>query len=445
MSYYTRIALASAAIALATAALLLFTPRGASITLVAQAPNGDEVAAGSQIRVTFSRPVDRISAEESFRIDPPVPGRFFWEDRTLTYIPSRPLPAETTHTVTFGAGLRGEDGRPISRDLSWQFRTRGPRLLAVTAAEDGGSTLWLVGPDGGGARRLLDAPQGIGDVAVSPDGTRAIYVEPRGMERSALMLLSLADGSTRPLVDDEAASAAAPAWAPGGDFIAFERRAITDGQLGVPRIWLAQPDGTLLGALYRSDGGDFAYAPVWGPDGNTVAFVDGATQALKLYSFFTDAVRELPARSGERPSWLPDGSGLVYSAAEDGPAGPTLRLRLVTTGDAPLARDLTDGAAPELSPAVSPNGEAAAFTRQRPDGPEARVWLAPTAGGAARPLSAEGPHQDTQPLWSPDGRSLAFVRASVAAADAGEAVVIDAASGAELVVLSGAVQVAWVP
>lgn len=447
MSYYARIALVSLALALATAGLLAFGPRGATLTLAAQAPNGDAVPVGAAISVTFSRPVDRLSAEQSFRVDPPVPGSFFWSDRTLTFRPSRTLAPESAYRVAFGAGLRDEEGRATSRDLAWEFRTRGASLLAVTATESGGSALWLVSPGGGGARKLLDAPAGISDVAVAPDGTRAVYVEPRGLQRSALMLISLADGSTRPLVDDEAASAAAPAWAPLGDFIAFERRALTDGQLGVPRIWLAQPDGTLLGPLYPGDGADISYGPTWSPDGNSVAFLDGISQAIKIYSFFTDAVVELPARSGERPSWLPDGSALVYSAAETGgDGGPlSLRLRLVTTGEAAVSTELTDGEAAELSPAVSPNGEAAAYTRRGLDGPQARVWLAPTAPGQPRPLSADGPHQDTQPLWSPDGVSLAFVRSSAAGPLRSEAVVIDAATGAETVVLADAVQVVWAP
>lgn len=445
MSYSQRIIALSIALALATAALLVLGPQSRGVTLLAQAPNGEEASAGAPISVTFSRPVDRASAEASFRLEPPAEGRFFWEDRNLTFQPARPLAPDTRYRVTFGAGLRDDAGRPTERDLGWEFRTRGARLLVVTGAADGGSALWLVAPDGASSRKILDAPEGISDVAAAPDGARAAYVEPRGLQRSALLLLDLGDGSARPLVDDEAASVAAPAWAPQGDFLAFERRALTDGQLGVPRVWLAQPDGTLLGPLYRGDGTDISYAPAWAPDGNAVAFLDGVSQSLRLYSFFTDDVAELPARSGERPSWLADGSAMVYSAAETGESGLSLRLRLVTTGPEPTTRELTDGALSDLSPAVSPNGEAVAFTRRGPDGPEARIWLAPTAGGAARPLSAAGPHQDTQPVWSPDGTRLAFVRSGVGGPADSAAVVIDASTGAETVVLADAVQVVWAP
>jgi Tol biopolymer transport system component len=445
VSYYARIAAVSGATLLLTALLLIFGPRGAPITLAARAPNGQEVAVGAPIRVTFSRPVDRVSAEANFRLDPATPGSFIWDERTLTFQPSRPLSPETDYQVSFGQGLRDEEGRANAGPLAWGFRTRGPRLLALRSTASGGSELWLVSPTGEGARKLLDAPAGIGEVVMAADGARAVYVEPRGLERSALMLLDLESGSTRPLVDEAEASAAAPVWAAVGDFIAFERRALTDGRLGVPRIWLAQPDGTLLGPLIGGDGSDISYAPAWSPDGNRIAFIDGLSQTLKHYSFFTDEVIALPALSGERPAWLPDGSALVYSGAEAGPAGPALRLKLVTLGEAPASRDLTDGAAAELAPAVAPNGEAVAFTRRGPDGPQARIWLTATAGGPPRPLSGEGPHQDTQAAWSPDGSQIAFIRSSAAGPLQSQAVVVDVATGQETVVLDDAVQVVWAP
>ncbi len=445
MSYSARIAAVSLATLALTILLVAFGPRGAPLTLVAQAPVGEEVPAGAVLRATFSRPVDRQSAEASFGLTPSAPGSFFWEGQTLTFQPDRPLSTETRYRVSFGPGLSDAEGRPMTGELAWEFHTRGAQLLALRATAEGGSELWLVGPDGHGARKLLAVADGISEAVVAPDGTGAVYTELRGLSRSALMLIDLASGATRALVDDETASVSAPAWAPAGDFIAFERRAVSDGRLGVPRVWLAQPDGTLLGPLVGGDGSDSSYAPVWSPDGNQVAFMDGISQALKVYSFFTDAVRELPATTGERPAWLPDGSALIFSSAESRPAGPALRLRLVTLGAEPVARDLTDGAAAELRPSVAPNGGAVAFARRGSAGPEGRIWLVSSDGGPPSPLSAEGPHHDTQPTWSPDGRLVAFVRSSAVGPYQSQAVVVDPATGAETIVLDEVVQVVWMP
>lgn len=444
MPYYLRIGLVCLGLALLTAGLVLFGPRSAPVTLAAQSPLGQEVSVGSPIRVTFSRPVDRRQAEASFRVEPPLTGRFFWDQQSLSFQPAQLLSPETEYRIVFAPGLRDEQGRANSAELSWSFRTRGPRLLALRARSDGGSEIWLVGPNGAGARMLLASPAGISDLVMAPDGTQALYVEARGLERNALMLLNLESGSTRALVDDESASAAAPAWAAVGDFVTFERRTLANGQLGVPRIWLAQPDGTLLGPLYSGDGSDISYAPVWAPDGNRVAFLDGVSQAVKVYSFISDLTSELPARSGERVSWLPDGSGLVYSGVETANGKLSLRLRAITTaGDTP--RDLTDGAAAELAPAVSPDGTRVAFVRRGPDDPTSRIWLVGLNGGNAQPLSAAGAHQDSQPIWSPDGRSVAFVRNSAAGPRSSVAVVVDVSSGAEQVALDDAVLLVWAP
>lgn len=446
MSYNRRVLIVSASLAILTLALVVFAPRNARVALAAHSPSGMEAPAGAPVRVTFSRPVDRAAAEASFTLEPPSSGRFFWEDRTLTFQPDQLLIPETTYRVRFGPGLIDTEGRPVVGELGWEFRTRGPRLLAVRATATGGGELWLVGPDGSGARRLATAPDGISEVAVAPDGTRAVYAELRGVSRSALMLIDLESGATRPLVDDETASFAAPAWSSASDFIVFERRAVTAaGQLGVPRVWLAQPDGTLLGPLTRGDDSDIGYAPAWSPDGNAVASIDGLSQTVKVYSFFTDAVRELPATSGERPAWLPDGSALVYSSATVGPEGPVLRLRLVTLGSEPTSIDLTDGEAAELGPAVAPNGAAVAFTRRGRDGPVSRIWLVATAGGEPRALSTAGPHQDTQPAWSPDGQLVSFVRSNTSGPPLSRAMVVDATTGAERVVLDDVIQVVWAP
>ncbi len=442
MPYYTRIGLASLALAVTFALALWIGPRAAPITLVAQTPNGTAVAVGAPIRLTFARLVDRRSAESSFRIEPFVPGRFFWQDTTLTYEPIQTLTPETSYRVTILAGLRDEQGRANATDLSWDFQTRGPRLLALRNSA-AGSALWLMRPNGAEPTELLATPEMISDLIVAPNGTHAISVEAQGLERSALVLVSLEDGSTRLLVDDPQASVAAPAWAPVGDFLAFERRALVEGVLGVPRIWLGQPDGTLLGPLYSGDGSDIAYAPSWSPDGNRVAFIDGLTQTLTVYDFFTDLNRSLAVTSAERAVWLPDGTALIVSRIdpERPDRAPTL-TRVPYPEGAPI--DLTDGTTADLSPAVSPDGTQIAFVRRAADSPVSTIWIVPTDGGAAQPISS-GTGQDHQPLWSPDGTQLAFIRSSLAGELQSELVVVDVATGAEVSVLNDVVQAVWAP
>jgi Tol biopolymer transport system component len=445
VSYYLRIGLCCLLTLILTAALVAFGPRSASITLAAYGPQGEAVGAGASLRLTFSRPVDRQSAEASFRIEPPAEGYFFWDEQTLTFQPKQPLLPETQYTVTVGPELQDDNGRANARALSWGFRTRGPQLLVLRAADDGASELWMAAPDGQGARQLLRSVDGISDLVAAPDGAWVVYVELRGLERSALMVLDLETGVASPLVDDVGFSAASPAWGSSGELIAFERRALTNGALGVPRLWLAQPDGWILGPLFAGDGSDISYGPSWSPDGNYLAFLDGISQELKLYSFFNDQILTLPARAGERPSWTPDGASLVYSGVDTGPEGLSLRLRLVGREEPFPVRDLTDGAAAELTPAVSPDGLRVAYTRRLPGQPESTIWLTPLDGGPGRQLSSTGAHMDTQPAWSPDGRRVAYVRSSTGGPPSSTAMVVDVAGGQEFSLLDGAVLAVWVP
>ena len=445
MSYTTRIAAFSFTTLILTIILIVLGPRSIPLSLVAQTPVGEEVPAGVAIRITFSRPVDPQSAEESFRLTPPVSGDFFWEGQTLIFQPSQPLRAATRYRVSFNATLRDRAGRPVGDELAWEFRTRHPQLLLLRATDSGSSELWLVDPDDRESRQLLLTAEGVHEVVAAPDGTRAIYTELRGLSRSALMLIDLATGTTRPLVDDERGSAATPAWAPTSDLIVFERRTLLSEGLGLPHVWLAQPDGTLLGPLESGEGSESSYAPTWSPDGNLIASIATKDQTLRVYSFFTDKQRELPAVAAERPTWLPDSSGLIYSSAEVGSSGPALRLRLVGLGEAPATRGLTDGTAAEFGPAVAPHGRAVAFTRRSRSGMQSRIWLVSPDGGMPRPLSSAGPHEDTQPTWSPDGRLVAFTRSSGAATHERWAVLVDPATGEEELLIDGVVQLTWIP
>jgi hypothetical protein len=74
MPYFMRLGAAVALLALAIAALVALAPRGQDVAVLDQAPVGSGVARDSAIRVTFARPVDRASAEASFRLLPLAAG-----------------------------------------------------------------------------------------------------------------------------------------------------------------------------------------------------------------------------------------------------------------------------------------------------------------------------------------------------------------------------------
>jgi hypothetical protein len=124
MNYYQRILLASLLLALSLFALAALFDSGGEVLVVDQGPVGSGVALDATIQIRFSRPVDRRSAEASFLIVPPVPGRLSWQAEVLFFTPSQPFAAATNYRVIIRPGLRDSRGRVNRSETQWTFRTR---------------------------------------------------------------------------------------------------------------------------------------------------------------------------------------------------------------------------------------------------------------------------------------------------------------------------------
>lgn len=124
-TYSLRIAIISVALALATAAAIAFAPRVDDVTVVDNQPAGSGAPLDQPLSVTFSRPVDRRSAERAFVLYPPARGRFAWrDDRTIQFVLNEPLKPQTMYNITIRPGLRDQRGRPNRTETRWSFRTR---------------------------------------------------------------------------------------------------------------------------------------------------------------------------------------------------------------------------------------------------------------------------------------------------------------------------------
>ena len=170
------------------------------------------------------------------------------------------------------------------------------------------------------------------------------------------------------------------------------------------------------------------YHPAVSPDGTKVAFVSERDGNAELYLLNlprdSEPVRATPTRltdttgcASQHPSWLPDGSGLVYESSCLGGNWEIYRATLDYTQDkldqlsvAALispreSTRLTGNASDDRFPRVSPDGLSIAFTATRDGNAEIYTML---SDGTLLTRLTTNPAADDAPTWSPDGRRLAF-------------------------------------
>lgn len=155
----------------------------------------------------------------------------------------------------------------------------------------------------------------------SPDGTQLVLPELMLAGESLVVRLVRIDLETEELLDisggDEQdgflVKDVAPAWSPGGGWIAVARQYL-DGERWTPgrQIWLTRPDGTEAYALLIEPMGDH-YAYAWRPDGAALAYVrsdltEGPQPVPDVSVWVFDLVQREPvlvAPDGVLPRWLP--------------------------------------------------------------------------------------------------------------------------------------------
>ncbi len=121
-------------LAVASAGLLADPP--AQLRVLSALPRGD---AGplAVITVSFDRPIaaslEGVTADPAriLRVEPAVPGKAEWRDPvTIRFVPTRPLSAGTSYVVTIDTAFQSMDGARLPTPYRFEFRVRGPRVLA---------------------------------------------------------------------------------------------------------------------------------------------------------------------------------------------------------------------------------------------------------------------------------------------------------------------------
>jgi Tol biopolymer transport system component len=397
--------------------------------------------------------------------------------------------------------------RCLQKDLRHRLRDIGDALLELEDESDPASSV-QASLDGRpradvSLLRLTDTPGTAESPAVSPDGKMVAFVAVAGGKRQ-IFIRMLAGGAPLQVTRD-AVDHLEPRWM--RDSSALVYYAPTAGSIngslwqvaalgGPPRRlgaatggcdvshdgrrlaffrWTGESTALVLAGLDAGAGEEVLQLPreYWcdrprfSPDDRLLAF----HRAAVLWDTRIDVVE---AKSGAEPrplvrsgwmrghSWLPDGSGLVYSSSSGSTMAypPTTNLRLarkdgggdrqLTFGDvshfepdvdasgrvvvsrmrshsdvwafsidaAPAesvrgAQQVTRQSGHVQAPAVSPDGRELVYVSD--NGGHSNLWLASLDGSGVQQLTFESDPAVTMgaPLWSPNGDRIAFVRAEV--------------------------------
>ena len=247
--------------------------------------------------------------------------------------------------------------------------------------------------------RGLNRGHRIGQVAVSPDGSRLAWTE-GGRRGGEILVAPLQDlkhtqrvtASTQP---DQRCSEGALAWEPDSKALAFfSSCASGDGQ---ENLYLTQLDGQPARRLTELKG--YEKSPEWSPDGKAIAFL-----------YVKGATRPSGALAAEKP-W----AGVI------GEDNIEIQRVAVTEVDAsqPNATEVTPASLHVFEFDWSPDSKSLAYIAADPPG-ENNWWVAelytqPLSGqprAILAPSTVSGPLHGLQiavPRWSPDSKVIAFI------------------------------------
>jgi Tol biopolymer transport system component len=212
------------------------------------------------------------------------------------------MKGDADHLVSFGETPWTEGSAALSPDH---------RHIAFASNRYGSYDLFVMDLDPSGnrirTRRLTDGPGDESEVAWSPDGRRIVFTV-RGGESSTIHVIEASGGTPRALADN----ALNPEWSPDGRWIAYSAPDPSDRT--DYDIWVMRPDGSHPRDVIDATPTD--WSPGWSADGGRIAFTGGRDDHWGVYLADVDGAGVMAVMRGSDTNqafgWSPDGSKILF-------------------------------------------------------------------------------------------------------------------------------------
>ncbi len=403
-----------ALVGVALGAVLLIGDRVGARVVSVTPESGGVVGAHSRIGVEFAQAMNQASVESAFAIEPPVPGKFTWEDRELWFTPREPFRLGVTYIARITTGAISVGGQRVKNDVVWQFTVRELSIIYVAPASDA-RELWSVALSGGEPKPLTGTGGMIYDFAVSPDGEGIAYTVVNEQTGIDLWLMNRDGSNQRLAVNCAADRCITPNWAPDGSRLAYSRQnaGIAPGAPnGPPRVWTLDIASGQTAAVYQ-DSQVLGYGPSWSPDGRRIAAFDGSVGGIRVLDLQTGDVMILPSQMGVVGTWAPDGQTMLYNDLSVVGEQPYVKMYLANfqTKEVNLAFEAGEAQIDYSVPVWSPDGQwAAAGLKNALSGGGNQLWIMRPDGSEGRAIADDPKYTYGAYRWDPWSQSLLFQR-----------------------------------